>query len=99
MVADSAVQSAWNWEMECLSWLLRMPFSFLKRPPMVLDHMCPNRVNWKNLVSTVIRMPVPIRSTRAGTPHTTLLTLSLIWAIVCAKLFMSCLPFRFVINE
>ena len=38
IVADRAVQSAWNCDMECLSSLLRM-FLLRVRPPMVSFHM------------------------------------------------------------
>ena len=76
MVADSAVHSAWNWEMEVLSRLCRMS-CFLNREPIVSFQVWPNRVNWKPFVRKVIRNPVPIRRISAGTPQTTLLILSL----------------------
>ena len=75
MVAASAVHRDWNWEMDwspasvcfvtCLSW---------KIPPTVFWNQCPIWDNWKNYVSTVIRIPVPTRSTSMGTPHTKPLT-------------------------
>ena len=92
MVADRAVHRDWNWEMECLSWLLVM-LLLVNRPPMVFFHMWPKRRNWKNFVSSVISTPVPMSRTSAGTPHTTPLMASLTEETVCVMLSMVHDPF------
>ena len=76
IVAESAVHSAPNCEMEFLS-LLLVIFCALSREkslPMVSRIQSPKRVNWKPLVKMVIRIPVPMSSASAGTPQTTPLT-------------------------
>ena len=82
MVAASAVQRDWNWEIDLssLSVCFVMCLS-LKIPPIVFLNQCPIWDNWKNLVSTVIRIPVPTRSTNIGIPQTKLLTVPLISVI------------------
>ena len=83
MVADSAVHSAWNCEMECLSLdlVIFLDLSWVNSLPMVSRIQSPKRVNWKPLVRMVITMPVPMSSVSAGTPQTTLLTALLMLVI------------------
>ena len=76
IVAARAVQRAWNCDTLPFSPLLWLFLS--KTPPPVFFHQCPTCVIWKNLVTTVIRMPVPMSSIRPIFTHTNELIMSLI---------------------
>ena len=75
IVAARAVQRAWNWE--------TLPFSFLlwlflsNTPPPVFFHQCLKCVIWKNFVTNVIKIPVPMRRKRPILTHTKEFTASL----------------------
>ena len=77
-VAASAVHSAWNGEIAALSLLCPIT-CFLNKLPMVCLTQKPRWLTWKNLVSTVIRMPVPSSSTSPSLTQTKPLMSSLIW--------------------
>ena len=83
IVAANAVQRAWNWETAPFSFLLWLFLS--NTPPPVFFHQCPAWVIWKNLVTTVIKMPVPIRRKRPILTHTKEFTASLMFARLVRK--------------
>ena len=87
MVAARAVQRAWNWEMDCLSVFLVEALSFLKREPMVSFHQWPSRVTWNTLVPRVSSRPVPISSTRPGTPQIKVFRIPLI-SVIFSRMFI-----------
>ena len=79
-VAASAVQSAWNCEIEALSSVC--PITFLSNiEPMVFFIQCPICVTWKNFVSSVRSTPVAISSHTPTFVQTNVLIMSLNSAI------------------